>query len=1088
MSLSLRRKHRSAFISRQLTSYLTCALLLMHGLLLAPPPMVRAAVPGNSINLDALGTPATENFNSLATTGTTNSTPPPVGFAISETGGGARDNEQYAADNGSSNTGDTYSYGATGSTERALGSLRSGTLIPVFGACYTNNTNSTITSLIISYTGEEWRLGTAGRTDRLDFQYSTNATDLTTGTYTDVDALDFTTPNTTTVGAKDGNAAENRTALSATISNLNIAPGATFFLRWTDFDASGADDGLAIDDLSVTPNGASTGELPTLTVNDVTQAEGNAGTTAFTFTVRLSAPAPTGGVTFDIATQDNTATVLDNDYVARSLTGQTIPQGATTYTFTVTVNGDTRVEPNETFFVNITNVSGATVADAQGTGTITNDDASTVQIHDIQGSGSTSPFAGQVLTTSGIVTGIETGTSGGFYIQTPDAEADSDPNTSEGLFVFTGSTLPAGVVIGNRVNVTGTIIEFRPSSDPASPPVTEISPATTVNVTATGQPLPAPVEITAAETTQPSETSNPLDTLEEYENMRVSVSSLTAVAPTGGNVNEPNATATSNGVFYAVITGVARPFREPGIPVSDMLPSGAPANIPRFDENPERLRVDSDSQPGATQLNVTTGTIITNTVGVLDFAFRTYTILPDAATPPSISNLASARPVPAGAASELTVGSFNLERFFDATNDPGIGEPVLTQIAFNNRLNKASLAIRNVLRTPDVLGVIEVENLTTLQALANKINSDAVAAGASNPNYVAYLEEGNDVGGIDVGFLVKTTRDNAARIAVVSVTQEGKNATFTPPGSSTPELLNDRPPLVLQATVMTPANDVFAFTVIVNHLRSLIDVELNDATGQRVRAKRRAQAEFLANLIQTRQNNNPTERIAAVGDFNAFQFNDGYVDVIGTIKGQPTPPDQVVLASPDLVNPDLFNLVDTLPAEERYSFVFDGNAQTLDHILVNDDFRQRLARFAYARVDADFPEIYRNDPARPERLSDHDAPVAYFNLTTSQEVTNSVSIMRSPLAQSRTTTTYNGSVTITNTSGQTISGPIQIVFDDLTPGVTLVNQTGTFAGDPYITATIESLAPGASVKVPVRFSNPSNVPITYTPRIYSGTF
>ena len=87
---------------------------------------------------------------------------------MTETGGGARDNEQYAVDTGGSTTGDIYSYGAAASTERALGALRSGTLIPLFGACFTNNTGATITSLDVSYTGEEWRLGGHGGADRPD--------------------------------------------------------------------------------------------------------------------------------------------------------------------------------------------------------------------------------------------------------------------------------------------------------------------------------------------------------------------------------------------------------------------------------------------------------------------------------------------------------------------------------------------------------------------------------------------------------------------------------------------------------------------------------------------------------------------------------------------------------------------------------------------------------------------------------------------------------------------------------------------------------------------------------------------------------
>jgi hypothetical protein len=259
-----------------------------------------------TISLTTLGSAYTQDFDTLSNTaGSTTNNLTINGWFMTETGGGARDNEQYAVDTGSSGTGDTYSYGAAASTERALGGLRSGTLIPVFGASFTNNTGSTVTSLAVAYTGEEWRLGTAARTDQINFEYSTTATDLTTGTWTGVAALNFVTPDTVTTGAKNGNAAADRIPLSTTISSLSIPNGATFWIRWTDVDATGADDGLAVDDFSLTPNAVT---LPNLTINDVSLNEGNAGTTSFTFTVSLSAPAGAGGVTFDIATADNTAT------------------------------------------------------------------------------------------------------------------------------------------------------------------------------------------------------------------------------------------------------------------------------------------------------------------------------------------------------------------------------------------------------------------------------------------------------------------------------------------------------------------------------------------------------------------------------------------------------------------------------------------------------------------------------------------------------------------------------------------------------------------------------------------------------------
>ena len=204
------------------------------------------------------------------------------------------------------------------------------------------------------------------RSDQINFEYSTDATDLTTGTWTGVTALNFVTPNTTgTAGSRDGNATEFRTGLSSTISGLEHPPGATFRIRWTDANAMSADDGLAVDDFSLTPNGA---PVVSLSITDVTQIEGNSLPSTFRFTVSLSGP-DHAGVTFDIATADDTAeddnpAAEDNDYVAQSLTGQTIAAGNTIYQFDVMVNGDTAIEADETFVVNVTSVTGATLTTA----------------------------------------------------------------------------------------------------------------------------------------------------------------------------------------------------------------------------------------------------------------------------------------------------------------------------------------------------------------------------------------------------------------------------------------------------------------------------------------------------------------------------------------------------------------------------------------------------------------------------------------------------------------------------------------------------------------------------------------------------
>ncbi|WP_245679989.1 endonuclease [Aquimonas voraii] len=191
-----------------------------------------------------------QDFDTLANSGS--SATLPAGWAIAEAGTSSNNNGQYQAGDGSSNSGDTWSYGSTGSGERALGALLSGSLNSRFGLQLVNRSGGALSSLGLSYTGEQWRLGTAGREDRLDFEYSLDATSLTTGTWTAVSALRFVAPNTSAApGPLDGNAAANRRAISGEITGLNWGADQVLWIRWIDFNANSNDDGLAIDDLVI---------------------------------------------------------------------------------------------------------------------------------------------------------------------------------------------------------------------------------------------------------------------------------------------------------------------------------------------------------------------------------------------------------------------------------------------------------------------------------------------------------------------------------------------------------------------------------------------------------------------------------------------------------------------------------------------------------------------------------------------------------------------------------------------------------------------------------------------------------------------
>jgi hypothetical protein len=120
------------------------------------------------------------------------------------------------------------------------------------GACFVNNSGSAIMTFVIGYTGEQWRLGdSAAPVDKLDFQFSTTASALNNGTYTDVNELDFSSPNNAAAaGALNGNSAGKRTVFApfAITPTTPIAANATFFIRWVPLNAAGNNDGLAIDD------------------------------------------------------------------------------------------------------------------------------------------------------------------------------------------------------------------------------------------------------------------------------------------------------------------------------------------------------------------------------------------------------------------------------------------------------------------------------------------------------------------------------------------------------------------------------------------------------------------------------------------------------------------------------------------------------------------------------------------------------------------------------------------------------------------------------------------------------------------------
>ncbi|WP_461098641.1 endonuclease/exonuclease/phosphatase family protein [Spirosoma luteolum] len=293
----------------------------------------------------------TQDFNSLATTGTTNTwtnnTTIP-GWVSTQT--------TYNANTGSSNSGALYSYGSSGSSERALGSVASASAAPQYGVIFTNNTGSAIASLQVSYTGEQWRNGGNTSAQKLTVSYATGTNLVIGATGTPVSALDFTTPTVgATAAALDGNASANRTAISGTITfPTPLAAGEQVLLKWSDANDTGNDHGVSVDDLTVTATLASNVPTVALSINQTTATENPAQTV--TVTATASAPV-SGNQTIDLSATGTATNGVDYFLGANGNATITILDGQTTGSITFTMINDQLVEGNETATLTMTNPS-----------------------------------------------------------------------------------------------------------------------------------------------------------------------------------------------------------------------------------------------------------------------------------------------------------------------------------------------------------------------------------------------------------------------------------------------------------------------------------------------------------------------------------------------------------------------------------------------------------------------------------------------------------------------------------------------------------------------------------------------------------
>jgi uncharacterized protein len=942
-------------------------LTILALMLMALPIQSAGAVGGGSgsISLTTLGTAYTQDFNTLANTGTTNNITVISGWFLEEGNVTATANNGfYAAGTGSGNGGDTYSFGAAASSERAFGGLLSGSVTPTIGASFTNNTGFTVTALDVSYIGEMWRLGqnTSGRAaDRLDFQLSTNATSLLTGTWTDYNNLDFSSPVVAgTVGALIGNSLSNQTSLSFSITGLSIPNGTSFWIRWRDFDlAPGSDDGLAVDTFSLTPRvfDLAPEVSDTFPDNGATNFPINAN-----LTVTFSEPVNVTPSWFELTCNSLpvSATFSPGSSPASSFTidpSVALPDGAncTLKVLANQVSDQDGFDPPDNMVMNFT--VGFTALD--------HCTASYTPIYTIQGSGLSTPIPGNVRT-RGVVVGDFEGSSGqqGFYMQ--DVSGDGDPATSDGIFVFTGSS--DLVSVGQLVSVTGVAGErFDQTSITGSTTSTAVPAETVVNC-GTGS-------VTATDVTMPFADA---DYPERFEGMLVNFPQTLVIS------EYFNYERFGEMVIALPLAGETRPFTgtsidEPGASALARAEANSLRRITLDDtlgiQNPPTLR-----HPNGATFDLNNrfrgGDTVKNAVGVLGYDFGLYRIQP---TGPATYNAVNPRPAsPEPVGGTVRVAAMNTLNFFvtldttasDSGSGPCGGNANLDcrgadadqPLEFTRQRDKLLTALTGL--DADIIGLNELENTPNVEPLAS------ITSGM--PGY-AYINTG-------------TIGTDAIKVGLIY-----RSAVVTPVGAfqildSTDDsrFIDTKSRPSLAQTFMVNATGA-KFTVAVNHLKSkgsacddVGDPDLDDGQGN-CSQTRRAAAEALVDWLATDPTGSGDADFIIMGDLNSYAQED-------TI-------DEIRAGSDDTVgtNDDFTNLISLFHGPFAYSYTFDGAAGYLDHALANASLLGQVTGAADWHINSDEPDIFDYDttfkPPGQEalyevnafRTSDHDPVVVGLN-------------------------------------------------------------------------------------------------------------
>lgn len=564
------------------------------------------------------------------------------------------------------------------------------------------------------------------------------------------------------------------------------------------------------------------------------------------------------------------------------------------------------------------------------------------KIHDIQGSAHLSPLNGKLVAN---VTGVVTAKSNnGFWFQDP--QPDADPATSEGLFVFTSSA--PTVAVGDAVTVKGTVVEFRPGGSGGTDNLTTTE-ITNPTITVTGTAaVPAPTIVGPGGRVPPS------TVIDDDSNGDVETTGTFQPATDGIDFWE-SLEGMWLGIDQPQVTGPTSSFRELSV-----VPAGSSVRtvrggivLQKADSNPERVLLDDVLTPIPT---AKTGDKLAGVVaGVLDYSFGNFKFLPTQ-TPTVVDGGVQRETTKASSPLQVSVATFNVENL-----DPSDGAAKFDGLA--------QAVVKN-LASPDILGLEEVQDndgATNSGTTAANVTLDMLAAAivkAGGPEY-AYRQidpvnnaEGGEPGGnIRAAFMYRTDRP------VQFVDRPGGGSTVAttittdrfgrPHLSSSPGRVDPANPAWAAARV--PLAGEFKWRgqslfVVVNHFSSKNgDDPLWGRTQPPVQvtaAKRHQQAESVRGFVDQILAKDTGANVIVLGDINDFDFSQTTDILVGSGKTA------------------LIDMPRTLPLPERYSYVFEGNSQILDQILISQNLKP-ASSYDIVHMNAEYPD----------QISDHDPQV-----------------------------------------------------------------------------------------------------------------